>query len=86
MEVVAIMVVVLGVKKTGGTSSGTNTRKKGVVRVRKNACDGCKYYHPWYGQKDKTGKPIQSRHWCIERNGFLKRFPKKCDKRKGLCE
>lgn len=44
----------------------------------KNACDGCRFFHKHYGNKDKQGNRTVSNYWCSERNGFLKKFPKEC--------
>lgn len=44
-------------------------------------CKGCKYFHKYFGNKDKTGKRIVSNYWCAAKNGFIKNFPKRCDRK-----
>ena len=45
-------------------------------------CDGCIYFHKYYGNKNKQGKRMLSKYFCSARNESLKKFPTKCEKRK----
>ena len=45
------------------------------------ACKGCKYFVKYYGNKDGAGNRTVSNYWCISKNGFIKNFPKQCQRR-----
>ena len=42
------------------------------------ACKDCIYFVPFYGTKNKQGKPTVSNYWCVKKQGFVKKFPKEC--------
>lgn len=46
-------------------------------------CNGCRYFHPLYKQKDKTGKPIANSYFCSHFNGKPSIRKKECDFYKG---
>ena len=48
----------------------------------KTACDGCVRLRKVYGNRDKTGKRVQSGVFCVARNGRLSHRPKECKDRK----
>lgn len=50
--------------------------------ANKRACNGCIFYSGYYGNKTRDGKPNVSKHWCVKKQCFIKRFPKECEKRK----
>lgn len=41
-------------------------------------CKDCIYLSKYYGNKDSKGNPQVSKHWCVNRQSFLKKFPKHC--------
>ena len=43
-----------------------------------HACKDCPFYVKYYGNKDKRGNRTVSNHWCVKRNGFIKKQPKEC--------
>lgn len=50
--------------------------------VNKRACKGCIFYTGYYGNKTRDGKPNMSKHWCVKKQCFIKRFPKECEHKK----
>ena len=46
------------------------------------ACKDCIYFAKHYGNKDSRGKRAVSNYWCVEKQGFLKSFPKQCQKKR----
>lgn len=47
----------------------------------KKACRGCLYCNPYYGNKNKFGKRIISKYWCIKKSTTCS-DPKECSFRK----
>lgn len=45
------------------------------------ACKGCIYFSKYYGNKNKKGDRVVSNYWCVAKQGFIKRFPKKCERK-----
>ena len=54
--------------------------------MNKRACKDCIYFVKYCGNKNKKGERVVSNYWCIARNGFLKRCPKQCEKRRDCPE
>lgn len=54
--------------------------------MNKRACKDCIYFVEYYGNKNKKGERVISNYWCIARNGFLKRCPKQCERRRDYSE
>ena len=46
------------------------------------ACKGCRYFTKYYGNKNKKGERTVSNYWCVEKQGFIRSFPKQCNFRK----
>lgn len=44
-------------------------------------CKGCIYFHKHYGNKNKKGDRVVSNYWCVAKQGMIKRFPKKCERK-----
>lgn len=44
------------------------------------ACKGCIYFTKYYGNRDKTGERTVSNYWCVAKQGFIKNFPKQCER------
>ena len=44
------------------------------------ACKGCIFFTRYYGNKDEAGKQTVSNYWCVAKQGFIRRFPKQCDR------
>ena len=47
------------------------------------ACKGCRYFTKYYGTKNKKGERTVSKFWCVEKQGFIRSFPKQCANRIG---
>ena len=41
-------------------------------------CAGCKYFTKYYGNKNEIKERTVSNYWCVKKNGFIRKFPKKC--------
>lgn len=52
--------------------------------MNKRDCRDCKHFTKYYGNKNAKGKPVVSNYWCVKKNGFIKKFPVKCE-RKEVC-
>lgn len=50
------------------------------------ACKGCIYFAKHYGNKDSVGKQTVSNYWCVAKQGFIKHFPKQCNRRKEVSD
>ena len=44
-------------------------------------CKGCIYFEKYYGNKNKQGERTVSNYWCVKKQGFIRSFPKKCQKK-----
>lgn len=52
--------------------------QRGGAGMNFRACKDCIYFAPFYGAKNKQGKPTVSNYWCVKKQGFVKKFPKEC--------
>ena len=41
-------------------------------------CKKCEYLVKYHGNKNKLGERTVSNYWCVKKNGFVHKFPKKC--------
>lgn len=45
------------------------------------ACKGCIYFSKQYGNRNKKGERTVSSYWCVAKQGTIKKFPKKCERK-----
>lgn len=49
--------------------------------MKPNFCKKCIHCHPYYGNKDKNGKRVISKYYCIKKNKSLNGRIKQCEYR-----
>lgn len=49
--------------------------------MNKRDCKDCKHFTKYYGNKNARGERVVSNYWCIEKSGFIKKFPVKCERK-----
>ena len=50
--------------------------------MNKRDCKDCIYFSKYYGNKNAKGERVVSKYWCVKKQGFIKRFPINCERKR----